>query len=350
MIVLVTGGTGGHVFPAIALRDILLKHNKKVHIIIDQRGIKFLQKDESTLVIPINRTSKFLGKLIYPFSLVNAFLKNLMFFMKKRPTLVMGFGGYTTLPSILAAFILRIPIVIQEGNSFLGKGNRFLQKFATYICTSFPNTTTAYPEKTHCFGLPLRQTFFEERINYPPPALDEQFHILIIGGSQGAKLFSDIIPKAVALLDFARQKKIVIHQQARPEYVDETISIYKHTQATVVVKSFFEDMPFEYAWAHLVIARAGASTLFELAHTKRPAIVIPFYSSIEGDQQKNADSFSSQNACWLFSEKQVTAKNIADHISELMEDPRKLVEKSEAIEKLSNTNIEKDFLHLLFKK
>lgn len=347
MIVLVTGGTGGHVFPAIALHDILLKNKEKVQIIIDQRGAKFIQKDNFVNIIPIHRSSRFFGKLIYPFSLFTAFLKSFLFFLNNRPIIVMGFGGYTTIPSLMAAFILRIPIIIHEGNSFLGKGNRFLQKFSTYICTSFPNTKTDYPKKTHCLGLPIRKVFFEKKFNYASPKPDDFFHILVIGGSQGAKVFSNIIPKAIAHLDENIQKKIIIHQQARPEYADETVNMYKNTQATVIIKPFFEDMPTEYTWAHLVIARSGASTLFELAHTKRPAIFIPFYSSIEDDQQKNAEVFLNKNACWIFSEKHSSAQQIADHIAYLIKNPNVLVEKSKAMSHLSNINIEKDFLNIL---
>jgi UDP-N-acetylglucosamine--N-acetylmuramyl-(pentapeptide) pyrophosphoryl-undecaprenol N-acetylglucosamine transferase len=346
MIILVTGGTGGHVFPAVALRDILLKNNKDVQIIIDQRGAQFVQNDKSVHIVPIYRSLRSVGKLIYPFSLFSAFLKSFVFFLKNRPTLVIGFGGYTTVPSLVAAFILRIPIIIQEANSFLGKGNRFLQKISTCICTSFPNTKTDYPKKTHCLGLPLRQVFFEKEFDYIPPNLEEKFHILIIGGSQGAKIFSDLIPKAISLLEKDQQKRIIVRQQARPEYINHTQALYRDISSTVEIKPFFADMPAEYAWAHLVITRSGASTLFELARTKRPAILVPFHSSIEGDQQKNAEAFEAQNACWVFSEKQLTAQKMAEHIRHLMENSNMLIEKSEAIANLCNTNIEKDFLNI----
>lgn len=341
MIILVTGGTGGHVFPALALSDILNKNNIETHIIVDQRGVKYIDlKQYKTFVIPIQRQNHIFKKLFYPFSLATAFFKNIIFFIKNRPEKVIGFGGYTTIPSILAAYILRIPIIIHEGNSFLGKANRFLQHIASQIFTSFPNTHTQYPKKTLFTGLPLRQNILQTSFTYTHPT-QTHFNILIIGGSQGAQIFSTILPQAIQLLPLEIQQKIAIRQQVRKENLENTRKLYKKTVVSIELKTFFDVMEKEYQNTHLVITRSGASTLFELAYAKKPAILFPYASSLEGDQAKNASFFEKKNASWVLCEQKTTPQNLAALLENIIKNPNLLEEKSQHIEKLFPVDFEK---------
>ena len=205
MIILVTGGTGGHVFPAVSLQDYLTEKNIAAHMIVDQRGDKFIKNKKNVSVISVNRSVKFLGKWAYPFSLFFSFLKSIKFIISHKPKMIIGFGGYTTLPALLAGFFMCVPIGVFEANSFLGKANRFLQKIAQCVFIAFPHTKFVQHKNIYQVGLPLRKNIREKEFLFKTP--QKNINLLIVGGSQGTSLFSTIIPEVIECLPEKLQKK-----------------------------------------------------------------------------------------------------------------------------------------------
>ncbi|CAO4847104.1 MAG: UDP-N-acetylglucosamine--N-acetylmuramyl-(pentapeptide) pyrophosphoryl-undecaprenol N-acetylglucosamine transferase [Holosporales bacterium] len=336
MITLITGGTGGHVFPAVALYEELKSRHIAAEIIVDQRGKRFLPSTVACYEIQIHRTFPPLGRFFYPLSLVGAFLQSLWRFVVHRPKAVVGFGGYTTVPALCAAKLLNIPVVIHEGNAFIGKANRLMSRFATAVAVSFPGTVSHHP-KTVITGFPLRSAFFES-FPYMPRTKDDPFHILVVGGSQGASLFAKLIPDAISMLELEEQKMIVVHHQCKKEQLDITRQEYKSLSCRVILKPFFDDMPHQYRNAHVVITRAGASSIFELAATKCPCILYPFMASVEGDQAKNAQIIEKMKGGWVYNEKESGAHHLANVLKTLIHEPHLLEERSANIAKLVMEN------------
>jgi UDP-N-acetylglucosamine--N-acetylmuramyl-(pentapeptide) pyrophosphoryl-undecaprenol N-acetylglucosamine transferase len=343
-IIIITGGTGGHVFPAVAVYDELKKENEDVNFFVDQRGKKFVPSHIQNLIeVPIHRTFPPFGKLFYPFSLFGAFINYIIRFLNHRPKMIIGFGGYMTMPGILAAKVLQIPIILHEGNSFLGRANRFLQKFANLVLVSFQETKTDYIEKTVVTGMPLRSHFCKP-YTYIAPDSREPFNLLVVGGSQGSSLFSKLIPDAISGLPIDLQQRIIVHQQCRNEQLEIAEQEYRDLPCKVKLQPFFDDMEKQYEWAHLVITRSGSSSVFELIHTKRPAILFPYAAAIEGDQAKNANILKSKNACWVLNEKESGPKALSKILSELIDNPDQLTEKSKNIADLQKEEATKLFI------
>lgn len=347
MIILVTGGTGGHVFPALAVYKDLKDDGYNCKIIVDQRGKRFIPNDVDCLEMEIHRHFPPFGKFFYPLSLCGAFISCVFRFLMNRPKIVVGFGSYTTLPALFAAAFLRIPVAIHEGNKIMGKANRLLQKIAKVVVVSFPNTKTEH-KNTVVTGMPLRSAFFKD-YNYHFPKEDELFHILVVGGSQGASLFAKLIPDAIADLPIDLQKRLVIHHQCRQEQMDLTRQEYAPLSCDFLLRPFFEDMPNQYDFAHLVITRAGASSIFELSVTKRPGILYPFLASVEGDQAKNAKAVEELGGCWVFNEKETGPRCLADLLQKIILNPSMLEEKSKNIEKLLEKNPTKALVDIIKK-
>lgn len=334
---LITGGSGGHVFPALAVYDALKEQEFHPIILSDQRGQRFIDQHSYIVEnINIHRNHPTFGRLIYPLSMLWATFKSLLFLYQLKPSAVMGFGGYTSIPGLLAARILNIPILIHEGNAFLGQANRFAQKFAQKIGVSFLETQRVTdPKKIVLTGFPLRKEFYQHIPSRKKAVHDpSQLSILVIGGSQGAESFSTLIPAALNQLSPQEQEKIFIRQQCRETLITSTAQTYKKLACAFEFVPFIHDMPQSYAEADLVISRSGSSTLFEMACLGIPAIVIPFTQSAEGDQAQNAQFFLDKNACWLIDEQHNPAEKLTHIIRELLNNPFWLHEKSNAISKL----------------
>ncbi|PIZ32646.1 MAG: hypothetical protein COY39_04855 [Alphaproteobacteria bacterium CG_4_10_14_0_8_um_filter_37_21] len=345
---LITGGSGGHVFPAVSLYEELQSQGYRASIIVDQRGKRYIPDTiKNATEIPIYRLFPPFGKLFYPFSLMIALLRCILLFIINRPKAVVGFGGYTTIPGIAAAKILFIPIILHEGNSFLGQANRFLQPWAKKIALSFKKTDFAHHEDATLTGLPLRKLISDNIAKYIPPSEEKMLNILVIGGSQGAGIFARLIPDAVRTLPKYKQKRLNIRHQCRIEMVEIANTAYEDLECTVDMQPFFDDMPKEYNQAHLVISRSGSSSLFELAAFKMPSILIPFAASAEGDQAKNAAQFDEKGACWLFSEREVNTAQIGAILSEALDSPDILLQKSKSMAKMHIANSSKKLAQLV---
>jgi UDP-N-acetylglucosamine--N-acetylmuramyl-(pentapeptide) pyrophosphoryl-undecaprenol N-acetylglucosamine transferase len=321
--VLSSGGTGGHVFPAVALFEALSQDkNITCHFVTDDRGEKFLQKalKDQKIFVPLKRS-----KLFY-LDLLKAFFLSFFYLMKTRPSVVVGFGGYPSFPCVFAAQLLRIPTVIHEQNRYLGKANRFLGKKANAIAVSFQKTRDelqkSYPNKKMIYtGNPIRSEISQLNLKYPPES--EIFTILVLGGSQGAKIFSDILPKALAKLS-AQPKQLVVFHQCRQEYIDEVKKLYKKNKIEAKVAPFFVHMAALYERTNLVISRSGASTLFELIHTCRPSIFVPFEASKESDQLFNAQTLENAKAAFLLKEDVFSVDTLSQLLEHILGDQESL--------------------------
>lgn len=279
---LVTGGTGGHVFPALAfaehLHERLEEEGVKLELLTEPRGARFVKTPagiENIYIWPISRRPKWL----YPFCLIRHGLQALVHFVRARPKAVIGFGGYPSLMPLAVAQWLGIPTFVHEQNRHLGKANRWIAKRAHGVWLSHPSDVSI--PRQQVVGNFIRKSLCSVG-KWSPPLEGAPLRILIVGGSQGASILGANVAQLLAETGLALE---VVHQCRDVEAVEE---VYREHKVPHYVTPFLEDMSSRYAWAHLVIARAGASTVGELMAVGRPAIFVPFALAIEGDQKNNA--------------------------------------------------------------
>jgi UDP-N-acetylglucosamine--N-acetylmuramyl-(pentapeptide) pyrophosphoryl-undecaprenol N-acetylglucosamine transferase len=335
-IVLSSGGTGGHLFPALSVADEIEASGRTALLVTDNRGVVFFKNHQKQpdLVCTIHRKHWLFGRLVYPFSLGFQILKCFVWLKKIKPAVVIGFGGYPSFPCTYAAQWLNIPKVVHEGNAFLGKSNRALSGKAKRIALSFPPLElTATDERYYVTGNPVRSGIRELITDtYQTPKADQDFNLLVIGGSQGAKIFSQLLPAAVQKLPIELQKRLVITQQCREPLLNDTKNAYnEQTKCRVELKTFLSPIENYYRRTHLVIARAGASTVAEVSIAGKPTLFVPFQGSVEGDQAQNAAHLMTANAAWVMREASLTADKLANFLKEQMENYDLLQEKALAI-------------------
>jgi|SRR5579883_856221 len=293
---LLAGGTGGHLFPAYGLAQELHKLGLRVVLLTDARGGEHAQafSFDAVYIIPAATPSQnsWIKRLKAFLTLGLGFVSALKVTWREKPTAMVGFGGYPIIPSGLAAFFTRTPLILHEQNGIMGRANRFLAPHAQAIATGFPKALGYRPKQKQTWvhtGNPVRpevKTFIGAP--FTPPKDGESFRLLVFGGSQGAEVMSTVVPAAIALLPSNLQKQLTVVQQARPDACDAVRKTYRDLGIGAEVAPFFPDMPARIATAHLVIARAGASTVTELSLLKRPCILVPLPQSLDQDQKENA--------------------------------------------------------------
>ena len=325
-IVLATGGTGGHVFPAQALAQELSARGHRVVLVTDARGGAF---DEASEVYRIRaatpgRTAGAMLKAGRDIALGTIAAWRLL--RRLKPSAVVGFGGYASVPTMLAAGWLRLPTLIHEQNAVLGRANRLLARRVRRIATAF-DSMSAVPAgavaRLARTGNPVRPAVAALRgISYGAPAADGEFRLLITGGSQGARVFSEVVPQAIAALPAQMRKRLRIVQQCRPEDLDAVREAYADCEADAELAAFFADIPERLAWAHLVIARAGASTVAELTTAGRPAILVPYPFAMDDHQTANARAVSG--AAWVMTQRELTVSTLTDRLAAILTDPAQL--------------------------
>jgi UDP-N-acetylglucosamine--N-acetylmuramyl-(pentapeptide) pyrophosphoryl-undecaprenol N-acetylglucosamine transferase len=332
-IILAAGGTGGHLFPALALLEELKQSGEDIHLITDLRCEKYLTKNEPIRAHIFNfhlKMNGILNKLVSLWCLSNTCIKTLWLIGRLKPSVIVGFGGYTSFPSLLAARLLGIPYIIQEQNCFLGKTNRFFAGSARAIALSYKETSnisldiakkvvfTGDVVRPSIRNLPVKNDFD-----------NEEFHLFIFGGSQGAKIFSTLIPEAVEeLAKLNPSLKIHITQQAGLDDQKAISKIYDKLGIKYILSPFFHNMPEIYAKTDLVISRSGASTIAELVNSGVPAIFIPFPYAMEDHQYFNAKALEAANSGWCFRQEGLTPLILAQKILELMNNRKLLKEAS----------------------
>lgn len=309
-IYLVAGGTGGHLFPALTVMKEL--DNYDINFITDKRTAKYLAERE----IKYKRitTSKLSFNILFLFNLTKIFfgvIQSILILIKKRPDLVVGFGGYTCIPTIIASKILMIKVLVHEQNAVMGRTNRLLSKIVDFVAITFPNTNFA-PSNSKYTGIPVRKKMMLKKIK------SNKKKIFIVGGSQGANIFSEIIPQAFSFFNNQLKNKIKVIQQSRPEDIDKLCEDFKNLGLDFEVKDFYKNIYNEYHNADLIVTRCGASTLAEIQLFKKKSILFPLPSAMNNHQYFNAKEFKKKNDCIIVDEKNLDTKILSKDIEKLL--------------------------------
>jgi UDP-N-acetylglucosamine--N-acetylmuramyl-(pentapeptide) pyrophosphoryl-undecaprenol N-acetylglucosamine transferase len=326
--VLAAGGTGGHMVPAAALAAELTRRGHHVALVSDARGVRFpgLFDGIQTHVLPAGRFAG--GPLGYAKALREMWRGRGMarqLYRDRRPAAVIGFGGYPAMPALLAAFAAGIPTAVHEQNAVLGRVNRLVARRVDAIATSYERTERL-PErlmgKTHLVGNPVREAVLALRTR-PYPLLEEDgiFRILVTGGSQGASILSKVVPAGLAMLPPAFRRRLQVTHQARIEDIDAARALYAEHQIAADLATYLPDMPEQLAWAHLVIGRAGASTIAELTAAGRPAILVPLATATDDHQTANAHEMTEAGGARTIPQSRFTAVELAKQMQKLGLDP-----------------------------
>ena len=325
------GGTGGHLFPAEALAHELIARDWQVHLLTDKRAEKFTESFPAEK-IHIIRSATFASK--NPIAVIRTLKELLKGYGQSRrlitqyePQAIVGFGGYPTLPPLFAARRADIPIILQEQNAILGRANRSLASTAKAIAVGFPQVGTSgdLTNKTVVTGNPLRPPVKQAASRaYSTAGEDDEFNLLIFGGSQGAHFFSVVLPEALALITVAQRQRLRIVQQARPEDEQALTEVYRQLGIDAEVSPFFDHMPMRIADSHLVICRAGASSVAELTAIGRPSILVPLPHSLDGDQAANAADLAGKDGAWIVPQAELSAEKLCTMLLKAMDDPDSL--------------------------
>ncbi len=328
-ILLAAGGTGGHVFPAEALAEVILHEGHEAIFITDKRSAKYGGKLATleTYVIPSATLSGSpINKLLGVYTLLKGFISAWYRLLIVKPDVVVGFGGYPSLLPLFAASHLGIPTIIHEQNSLLGRVNAFLAQKATIIATSFEQTEripASLADKIHFTGNPVREAIGALR-ERPYPSTEGKIHLLITGGSQGATVFSTVVPEAIARLPEHLRTRLRISQQCRAEDIEQAKELYRSTGIEPELATFFSDMPERLASTHLLIGRSGASTLAELTLAGRPAILVPYPAAKDDHQTTNAKQLADKGGAWVMPQPEFTPQALAQKLEALLTDPTQL--------------------------
>jgi UDP-N-acetylglucosamine--N-acetylmuramyl-(pentapeptide) pyrophosphoryl-undecaprenol N-acetylglucosamine transferase len=325
VIVLAAGGTAGHLFPAQALAEVLVRRGFLIHLMSDERVSHYASRFPALQIheIPASSLTPRRPWLLAPqlARLWRGYRKARFVLVQLRPKAVVGFGGYPSVPPFIAAARLECPVALHEQNAVMGRANRFLAGWARVIASSFPeiaNLSKRHRAKVVMTGNPVRQAVVDvAEAPYAAPAADEVLRLVVFGGSQGARVFSEMMPAAVGELSGAVRRKLQIVQQCRPEDLERVRAAYQALGVEVELQPFFADMPRRIADAHLVICRSGASTVAELAVIGRPAVLVPLPSAIDNDQLRNAEAFAGSGAGWVMREGEFTASDLAAFVTRI---------------------------------
>lgn len=326
LVVMAAGGTGGHMFPAQALAEVMLGEGWRVKLATDSRGVRYVGDfPEGTEISEIRSAAFSRGGvrdiLAAPFLIVRGIFSSAQDFRRDRPSVVIGFGGYPSLPALVAAGLLKLPRMIHEQNGALGRVNRyFAARVGAVACGFWPMELPEGSAGKHV-GNPVRAAIMTRAgAPYIGPG-DYPMSILVIGGSQGARVLSDVVPQALAALPAGLRRNLRVWQQAREEDLERVIESYEKRGIRADVATFFDDMPSRLAEAQLVIARSGASTVAELSAIGRPSILIPFPRGGRNEQAANARDLAGAGAAILIPESELDAGVLAKRIGAFLKKP-----------------------------
>ncbi|MEL7428882.1 MAG: undecaprenyldiphospho-muramoylpentapeptide beta-N-acetylglucosaminyltransferase [Pseudomonadota bacterium] len=329
IVLLCAGGTGGHLFPAQAVAHAMQDRGYSVHLAADDRAARFagefpadeLHEIRSATVASKNPVA--LAKT--GMALLTGYLQSRKLVRRLDPVVVAGFGGYPTVPPLVAAAHLGKPTLVHEANAVLGRANRLLSRYVDRIAIGFGTTARTDGLDVVVTGNPVRPQILEAaKHGYPPRNEDDPFNLLVFGGSQGAAFFSDSIPAACQALPREIASRLRIVQQARPEDVDRVKAGFEKLGIEAHIAPFFDDMAARLAASHLVISRAGASTVSELAVVGRPAILVPYPHALDHDQASNAAAVSAEGGATLFNQSALVPAVLADEIANAVRNPKTL--------------------------
>lgn len=337
-IVLAAGGTGGHVFPAEALANELLARGHRLALITDRRGADYggaLGRIDRHLIRAGTLSGGGMaGKANGFLNIVAGVFQARALLPRLQPRAVVGFGGYPSLPTMLAATRLGTPVTMHEQNAVLGRVNRLLAGRAAAIALSFARTEKLSARdglRATVTGNPVRPAILVQRDSpYPAPTEGGSLRLLVTGGSQGAAVFSKVVPEALARLEPGLRARLRVDQQCRPEDLDRVRAAYASLGIAADLAIFFADVAERLAAAHLVIARSGASTVAELAAVGRPALLVPYQFATDDHQTANARALSEAGGAWTIGQREFSAENLAARLRALLSTPHYLVEAAAA--------------------
>ena len=333
-IALAAGGTGGHLFPAEALAQELKRRGHRVLLVTDARGARYAQSFPADERFEISAATPSIGgpvaKAASAVSIAAGLFTSLREFKKRKPAAAVGFGGYPSLPAMKAAELMIIPYGVHEQNGVLGRANRLLVKGAAFTAHAFP-VLEKLPTGVQAIevGNPVRDAV-KALDGADFPALNDHISLLIFGGSQGASIFSEAPVKAIANLPETVRQKLRVTHQAREGEMAAVKEAYEKAGVQADVAPFFSDLPQRMAAAHLVVSRAGASTVTELAAIGRPSILVPLAIAMDDHQTGNARVLKEKNAAVILPEKEFNAYELAAPLEALLTNPARLASMAKA--------------------
>jgi len=332
LILLAAGGTGGHLFPAEALGVELMKRDLRVRLVTDSRALRYsgLFSKDTIDVVPSEtvrgRSPLALARTGLTLGIGTAVAFNLM--RRLKPAAVIGFGGYPTLPPLIAARLAGIPTIIHDANAVMGRANRFLSRRVSAIATSLPGVLDKEPSlvgKTTTTGTPMRPAILAAAaMPFAAPNPDGPFRVLVVGGSQGARVMSDIVPGAIERLDPALRGRLMLAQQVRDEDMARVRAVYDRLNIATELAPFFADLPARLASSHIIVSRSGAGTVAELGAIGRPSILVPLPGAIDQDQFANAGVLAGAGGAIRIVQQDFTPDRLASELSALAADPARL--------------------------
>lgn len=352
--VLAAGGTGGHMIPAHALAEELMRRGHRAALVTDARGARIpgLFDGVQVHILPAGRLSG--GPIGWFKAVRNIYTGRAMasrLYETFRPSAVIGFGGYPALPALMAAQRDGIPTLVHEQNAVLGRVNRLMARKVDAIATAYSHVdrlSKNHDDKTHLVGNPVRDEVLELR-DQPYPALDEDgiFRILVTGGSQGANILSRIVPEGLAMLPEHFRRRLQVTQQCRAEDIERVRARYAGLGIPADLATYITDMPDKLAWSHLVIARAGASTIAELTAAGRPAILVPLPSATDDHQTANAREMAKAGGARMIAQKNFTPIELAKQMQKLGLSPEALANAAARARSVGRPNAAGDLADLL---
>lgn len=354
-VLVAAGGTGGHLFPAEALAAALVQRGIAVHLATDRRATRYsgALPDDAVHVITsatlrarsplaLARTAVTLGLgVLQAWALIG----------RLKPAAVIGFGGYPTVPPVLAAAWRGVPTLIHDANAVIGRANRLLAPRVTAIATTFPDVFRATPSlaaKATLTGNPVRPAVVAAAAA-PYPALDGRLRLVVFGGSQGARIMADVVPAAIGQLDQSLRARLAVVQQARAEDLNRVRTAYDSLAVAAEVAVFFPDLPARIAAGHLIVARSGASTVAELAAIGRPAILVPLPHALDQDQFANAGVLETAGGAIRLAQEAFTPRRLADEIAALAAAPGRLTAMAAAARSIGRLDAADQLAELVLK-
>jgi UDP-N-acetylglucosamine--N-acetylmuramyl-(pentapeptide) pyrophosphoryl-undecaprenol N-acetylglucosamine transferase len=332
LILLAAGGTGGHLFPAEALGVELIRRGLRVRLVTDARALRYsglFSKDTIDVVPSATVRGRAPWSLAYTGLMLTAgtaVAYNLM--RRLKPAAVVGFGGYPTVPPLLAAKLYGAPTLLHEANAVLGRANRFLAGRVSAIATSLPGVLDRDPAlapKTTTVGTPMRPAILAAAaVKFVSPEPAGPLRLLVVGGSQGARVMSDIVPSAIERLEPTLWHRLILTQQVREEDMARVRGVYDRLKINAELAPFFSDLPARLAANHLVVSRSGAGTVAELAAIGRPSILVPLPGSIDQDQFANAGVLAQANGALRIPQADFTPERLAAEIAAFTTEPTRL--------------------------
>ncbi len=335
LLLIAAGGTGGHMFPAQALAEAMVAKGWRVTLTTDARGARYAGGFPAEVSREVLASATFarggiLAKLAVPFVIAGGVAGALCSMLRDRPDVVVGFGGYPSIPALTAAWILRRPRMIHEQNGVLGRVNRlFARRVDKVACGTWPTALPSGVTGTHT-GNPVRQSVLDRAgAGYIAPG-DYPMALVVIGGSQGARILSDVVPAAVALLPETLRRHLRVAHQAREEDAARVTAAYDAGGILAEVSPFFDDIPRRLSEAQVVISRSGASSVADISVIGRPSVLIPFAAATGDHQTANAAGLVAAGGAVLVPEKTLDAAGLSAQMAQILGDGARALAMSRA--------------------